>query len=115
MARVFITGSADGLGLMAGELLLEQGHEVIWHARNEKRANDLRSQVSGAQTILIGDLASIAQTKSLAEQVNALGPMDAVIHNAAVGLREPKQETEDGVLRVFAINTLAPYILTALI
>ena len=33
MARVFITGSSDGLGLMAGKLLIEQGHEVVLHGR----------------------------------------------------------------------------------
>lgn len=116
MARVFVTGSTDGLGLMAAELLLEQGHRVVVHARNEKRAGDLRSRVAGADAIVIGDLASIAQTKSVAEQVNDLGVMDAVIHNAAVGYQERKRlETEDGLPHVFAVNTLAPYILTALI
>ena len=116
MARVFITGSSDGLGLMAGQLLLEQGHSVVLHARNEKRASELRTKVGGAEAIVVGDLSSIAQTKSVAEQVNELGVMDAVIHNAAVGYQERKRlETEDGLPHVFAVNTLAPYILTALI
>ena len=62
------------------------------------------------------DLASLAQTRALAEQVNALGTFDAVIHNAAIGFRERRRlETEDGIAHVFAVNTLAPYILTALI
>lgn len=116
MARVFITGSSDGLGLMAGQLLLEQGHTVVLHARNEKRASELRSKVGGAEAIVVGDLSSIAQTKSVAEQVNELGVMDAVIHNAAVGYQERQRlQTEDGLPHVFAVNTLAPYILTALI
>jgi len=116
VARVFITGSSDGLGLMAARLLLDQGHNVVLHARNENRANDTRSQAPGADAVVVGDLSSIAQTKSVAEQVNVLGAMDAVIHNAAIGYREPKRlETEDGLSHVFAINTLAPYILTVLI
>ena len=116
MARVFITGSADGLGLMAGRLLLEQGHKVVLHARNQSRAVELRTKVAGAEEIVVGDLSSIAQTKSVAEQVNRLGSMDAVIHNAAVGYQEPKRlETEDGLPQVFEVNTLAPYILTVLI
>ena len=116
MARVFITGSSDGLGLMAGRLLLDQGHKVVLHARSQNRANELRGKVAGAEAIVVGDLSSIAQTKSVAEQVNELGAMDAVIHNAAVGYQEPKRvETEDGLPQVFAVNTLAPYILTALI
>jgi hypothetical protein len=49
------------------------------------------------------------------EQVNALGLFDAVIHNAAVGYQEGHRMTRDGLPHVFAINTLAPYILTALI
>ncbi len=116
MARVFITGSSDGLGRMAAELLIEQGHAVVLHARNEQRANEVLSAVPGAEKALIGDLTSIAQTRSVADQVNALGSFDAVIHNAGVGYREPKRTaTEDGLPHVFAVNTLAPYILTALI
>lgn len=71
--------------------------------------------VPGAETVLIADLSSVAETKKLAEDANALGPFDAVIHNAAVGYREPRRiPTIDGLSHVFAINTLAPYILTAL-
>jgi NAD(P)-dependent dehydrogenase (short-subunit alcohol dehydrogenase family) len=116
MARVFITGSSDGLGRMAAQLLIEQGHSAVLHARNEQRGREALSAVPGAETVIIADLASIAQTRHLAEQVNALGSFDAVIHNAAVGYREPRPiETEDGLPHVFAVNTLAPYILTALI
>jgi NAD(P)-dependent dehydrogenase (short-subunit alcohol dehydrogenase family) len=116
MARVFITGSSDGLGRMAAQLLIEQGHAVVLHARNEQRAKDAIAAVPGAEKVLIADLSSISQTRSLADQVNALGSFDAVIHNAAVGYREPRRiETEDGLPQVFAVNTLAPYILTALI
>ncbi|HWC17576.1 MAG TPA: SDR family NAD(P)-dependent oxidoreductase [Terriglobales bacterium] len=114
--RVFITGSSDGLGRMAAQLLIEQGHQAVLHARNQERARDAMAAVPGAETVLIGDLSSIAQTRKLAEQANALGAFDAVIHNAAVGYKEPRRiATEDGLPHVFAINTLAPYILTALI
>ena len=116
MARVFITGSSDGLGRMAAQLLLEQGHQVVLHARNADRARTALAAVPGAQGVVTGDLASIAQTRGVADQANALGPYDAVIHNAGIGFRERQRiETEDGLSHVFAINTLAPYILTALI
>jgi len=116
MARVFITGSSDGLGRMAAELLLEQGHRVVLHARNEQRAKDTKQAVPGAETVVTGDLSSIAQTRSVAAQVNALGKFDAVIHNAGVGYRSStRTATEDGLPVEFAVNTLAPYILTALI
>jgi len=116
MARVFITGSSDGLGRMAAQLLIEQGHRVVLHARNEPRGEEALAAVPGAETVVIGDLSSIAQTRSVADQVNRLGSFDGVIHNAGVGYREPRRiATEDGLPHVFAVNTLAPYILTALI
>jgi len=116
MARVFITGSSDGLGRMAAQLLVEQGHGVVLHARNEARGREAMLAVPGAEAVVIGDLTSIAQTRRVAEQVNALGSFDAVIHNVGIGYREPRRiATEDGLPHVFAVNTLAPYILTALI
>jgi NAD(P)-dependent dehydrogenase (short-subunit alcohol dehydrogenase family) len=116
MVRVFITGSSDGLGQMAAKLLIEQGHTVVLHARNEARGKQAMAAAVGADSVVIGDLASIAQTRRVAEQVNRLSVFDAVIHNAAIGYREPRRvETEDGLPHVFAVNTLAPYILTALI
>ena len=108
MARVFITGSSDGLGLMAGQLLAEQGHKVVLHARNESRARDAEKALPKAEAVLVGDLASIAATKDLAGQVNTLGSFDAVIHNAAIGFREGHRGTGDNLPHVFAINTLAP-------
>src|SRR5947199_388116 len=96
MARVFITGSSDGLGRGAAQLLVEQGHSVVLHARNEERAREAMAAVAGAETAVVGDLSSIAQTRSVAEQVNKLGSLDAVIHNAGVGYREPRRDdTED--------------------
>jgi len=116
MARVFITGSSDGLGRMAAQLLIEQGHGVVLHARSQQRGEEALAAVPGAESVVIGDLASIAQTRDVADQVNQLGLFDAVIHNAGVGYREPRRiATEDGLPQVFAVNTLAPYILTALI
>jgi NAD(P)-dependent dehydrogenase (short-subunit alcohol dehydrogenase family) len=116
MARVFITGSSDGLGKMAAQLLIEEGHQVVLHARNETRAGQATASIPGADGVVIGDLSSIRQIHEMAAQANARGPFDAVIHNAAVGYREARRiETEDGLPHVFAVNTLAPYILTALI
>ena len=115
MARVFITGSSDGLGLMAGRLLADQGHRIVLHARNDARAADAKKAAPKAEAVVVGDLATIAAAKDVAAQVNALGSFDAIIHNAAVGFREQHRVTSDDLPHVFAINTLAPYILTALI
>src|SRR5437762_9956836 len=84
--------------------------------RAATRAKEALTAVPGAETAVAGDLSSIAECRQLAAQVNALGAFDAVIHNAGVGYREARRiATVDGLPHVFAINTLAPYILTALI
>lgn len=115
MARVFITGSSDGLGLLATRLLIEQGHEVVVHGRNDDRSRDALKAASGARGAVTGDLSTIVGARTVADQVNKLGHFDAVIHNAGIGYREGRVEMEPGVPSVFAVNVLAPYILTALI
>jgi NAD(P)-dependent dehydrogenase (short-subunit alcohol dehydrogenase family) len=115
MARIFITGSADGLGLMEARMLVSQGHQVVLHGRNRERADEALSKVPGALSAVIGDLANIAETKSLADRVNELGPFDAVIHNAGVYGDSHCNPTADGLPLIFAVNSLAPYILTCLI
>ena len=116
MARVFITGSSDGLGLMAARLLIEQGHELVLHGRNDGRSRDALAAAAGARGAVSGDLSTIAGARTVADEVNKLGRFDAVIHNAGIGYRETRRvETEPGVPSVFAVNVLAPYILTALI
>ena len=107
MARIFITGSADGLGYLAARLLVSWGHKVVLHARNSERARQTLDKVPGAEKVLIADLSSSKETKNLAAEVNAMGSFDAVIHNA--GVYRASNEL------IFAVNTLAPYILTCLI
>lgn len=116
MARVLITGSADGLGQLAARLLVDSGHQVVLHARDAARGRAALAGVPGADGVLVGDLSSIEQTRGVAAQANAAGRFDAVIHNAAVGYREyDRVVTEDGLAHVFAVNVLAPYLLTALV
>jgi NAD(P)-dependent dehydrogenase (short-subunit alcohol dehydrogenase family) len=115
MSRILITGSADGLGRMAARLLVAEGHEVVLHARDAHRAAEAMAAVPGSATAVTGDLSVIAETRDVARQVNELGDFDAVIHNAAVGYRERLIRTPDGLPHVFAVNSLAPYILTCLI
>ena len=116
MARIFVTGSSDGLGLMAARLLIEQGHEVVLHGRNDGRSRDALAAAAGAQEAVSGDLSTIAGGRTVAEAVNKLGRFDALIHKAGIGYRGTRRvETVPGVPSVFAVNVLAPYILTALI
>jgi len=106
MARIFITGSADGLGQLAASALVAQGDAVVLHARNEKRGQEALDKVPGAETLLTADLGDIQETKQLAAKVNALGNFDAVIHNAGVYQASAEE--------IVTVNTLAPYILTCL-
>jgi NAD(P)-dependent dehydrogenase (short-subunit alcohol dehydrogenase family) len=105
MARVFITGSADGLGRLTAQTLLDGGHDVVVHARNDDRLTAVRDLVDRGAAAVVGDLADLDQTRSIAGQVNDLGRMDAVIHNAGIYTGP----------HVLPVNVIAPYLLTALI
>jgi len=107
MARIFITGSADGLGELSAKSLMTQGHKVVLHARNAERGREAIKRNPDAECVLTADLSSIEETKMLAREVNKFGAFDAVIHNAGVYRASGKE--------IFAVNTLAPYILTSLI
>src|SRR3954466_6859131 len=115
MARVFITGSTDGLGRAAAQQLIGEGHEVVLHARSRERASAVHDLVPRSAGVVIGDLSNAAQTRSVAGQVNAIGGMDAVIHNAGTYSTAGRSPTEEGHATILAVNTLAPYMLTALI
>ncbi|MGY3454359.1 SDR family NAD(P)-dependent oxidoreductase [Bradyrhizobium sp. USDA 4353] len=115
MAIVFITGSTDGLGRAAAQSLLDQGHRVVLHARTADRAAALGELGSRATGIAVGNLGSDAETRDIADQVNAIGRMDAIIHNAGVYAQPSRGDTPEGHATTLAVNTLAPYMLTALI
>jgi NAD(P)-dependent dehydrogenase (short-subunit alcohol dehydrogenase family) len=103
--RIFITGSADGLGRHTAGALLDQGHDVVVHVRSAARLGAVQDLLDRGAAAVVGDLADLEQSRDAAEQVNRMGPVDAVIHNAGV-LHGPD---------VFNVNVVAPYLLTALI
>jgi NAD(P)-dependent dehydrogenase (short-subunit alcohol dehydrogenase family) len=94
--------------------MVAAGHRVVLHARNQERAEQALAAVPGAERVLVGDLGSMAQTRELAAQV---GAVDAVVHNAGYLGRGagPRPVTEDGLELTFAVNVIAPYLLTALV
>src|SRR5918997_1620278 len=104
MGRIFVTGSADGLGRAAAQTLLAGGHEVIVHARSAERLAAVEDLLGRGASAVVGDLADLSQTRGLAQQVNEFGRVDAVIHNAGV------YSGPD----VMPVNVMAPYLLTAL-
>jgi NAD(P)-dependent dehydrogenase (short-subunit alcohol dehydrogenase family) len=105
MRRVFITGSADGLGRAAAETLLDAGHEVVVHVRNRDRLTAVSDLQKRGAAAVVGDLFDPEETREVAHQVNRLGQMDAVIHNA--GVVSDRQ--------VLPVNVVAPFLLTALV
>ena len=115
MARIFITGSTDGLGQLAASALIAEGHAVTVHARNEKRARETAAKVRAAEAVLVADLSSMEETKKLAADVNRMGGFDAIIHNAGVYQVPNNAVGADGLPLVLAVNTIAPYLLTCLI
>jgi NAD(P)-dependent dehydrogenase (short-subunit alcohol dehydrogenase family) len=115
LSSVFVTGSAQGIGHETARVLIGAGHRVVVHARDGRRAAELRASLPGAAAVLTGDLGSLESTRSLAAAVAEAGPFDTVIHNAGVGggARE-RVTTVDGLGHIFQVNVVAPYLLTAL-
>lgn len=101
--RVLVTGSADGLGRAAALTLQKAGHRVVVHVRNRARLDAVADLVDAGAEVVVGDLGELADVRGVAEQVNEIGRMDAVIHNAGV--------SSSG--RVLPVNVVAPYVLTA--
>ena len=60
MSRIFISGSSTGLGLMAADLLVSQGHHVVLHARNASRAENARRALPKSEAVVTGDLDLLA-------------------------------------------------------
>ena len=104
MASILITGSTDGVGRNTAEALLDEGHRVVVHARTTARLAAIQHLVDRGAEAVVGDLTDLDQVHGLVEQANALGPFDAVVHNAGV-MQGP----------VLPVNATAPYLMTALI
>jgi NAD(P)-dependent dehydrogenase (short-subunit alcohol dehydrogenase family) len=104
MSRVFITGSADGLGRLAAESLISEGHQLVVHARNDERATALAPLVQQGADVVVADLSDRDQVLALGHALADAEPFDAVIHNAGVWSGRA----------VMPVNVIAPYLLTAL-
>ncbi|MFJ8768188.1 SDR family NAD(P)-dependent oxidoreductase [Streptomyces clavifer] len=105
MTRVLVTGSADGLGRATADTLLAQGHDVMVHARNQERAEDLFALADRGARVVVGDFTQRDAVRRIAAELNDAEPLDAVIHNAGVWSGPA----------VMPVNITAPYLLTALL
>ncbi|UZX03036.1 SDR family NAD(P)-dependent oxidoreductase [Arthrobacter sp. CDRTa11] len=103
MSRILVTGSTDGLGRAAAKALLDDGHTVVVHARTSGRLAVVQDLLDRGAQAVVGDLARLDEVRGLAQQANALGRFDAVIHNAGV----------IGGPSLLSVNVVAPFVLTA--
>lgn len=113
---ILITGSTDGIGLEAAKLLASQGHRVLLHGRNPKKLEAAKAQLSaqaaGHVEGYVADLSSMENVEALAKAVAMAHPrLDVLINNAGV-FKAPDPLTQAGIDLRFAVNTLAPYVLT---
>ncbi|GAB2591334.1 SDR family NAD(P)-dependent oxidoreductase [Microlunatus antarcticus] len=114
MATICITGATDGIGLATAERLLAAGHRVLVHARNPARGQAVVDRLEGDAVLVTGDLASLAEVESLANQIAEHAPIDVLVQNAGVWVRGDVPPTSvDGFETTFAVNVLAPHLLTA--
>ncbi|CEI70766.1 hypothetical protein FVEN_g752 [Fusarium venenatum] len=114
MARILITGSTDGFGFEAARQLIERKHQVYLHARNQQRADEVKTKLPGAAGVLIADLTTVAESRKLAEEVNAIGTFDAVFLNAGL-FHGPFRKSDLGVPASVFVNLVSPYIFAALL
>jgi len=117
--RVLITGSTDGIGKQTAIDLAKMGLFVIIHGRNEEKTLDALCEVkknTGSDQLdsVIGDLSSFDQIRDISDQLhNKFDYLDSLINNAGVNFWE-KRTSIDGFELTFAVNYLAPYMLTLL-
>lgn len=103
MALILVTGASSGLGHNTAKALADNGHDVVIHVRNSARLTDT-DDTARWKGVVTGDLAKLDEIRGVARQASRFGRFDAVIHNAGV-LHSPE---------VVTVNTVAPYMLTAL-
>ena len=114
---ILITGSTDGIGLETARMLVSQGHNVLLHGRNPAKLEQVERSLSalpnGGQVVsYVSDLSRMADVETLAKAVaEKQAKLDVLINNAGV-YKAPESITQDGLDVRFAVNTIAPYLLT---
>lgn len=113
---ILITGSTDGIGLETAKMLVANGHHVIVHGRNEAKVQNVEQSLiemnAGKVESIVADLSAIKAVKQMvAEVAERFGKLDVIINNAGV-FATPNSRTQEGLDVRFAVNTIAPYMLT---
>src|SRR6202140_222576 len=117
--RILITGATRGIGLAAAQALAQRGALLVIVARDEARgaaaAESIEDESGSKVDVLHADLTSQASVRALAEEALERYPrIDVLINNAGATFTS-RQLTVDGVERTWALNHLAPFLLTPLL
>jgi NAD(P)-dependent dehydrogenase (short-subunit alcohol dehydrogenase family) len=116
MKTVLVTGATDGLGRALATRLAGEGATVLAHARSEERGRETLGELldgPGDVRLVVGDLASLAAVRALADQVP--DRLDVLVNNAGIGFAGPRMESADGYELRFAVNYLAGFLLAGLL
>jgi NAD(P)-dependent dehydrogenase (short-subunit alcohol dehydrogenase family) len=116
MTTVLVTGATDGLGRGLATRLAGEGATVLAHARSEERGRQAIGELldgPGDVRLVVGDLASLAAVRSLADQVP--DRLDVLVNNAGIGFAGPRAQSSDGYELRFAVNYLAGFLLASLL
>jgi NAD(P)-dependent dehydrogenase (short-subunit alcohol dehydrogenase family) len=114
---ILVTGSTDGIGLETARMLVSLGHNVLLHGRNPAKLEKVERTLSalpdgGRVESYVSDLSRMADVEALAKAVaEKHAKLDVLINNAGV-YNAPDLITQDGLDVRFAVNTIAPYLLT---
>ncbi len=119
-ATIFITGASDGLGKEAARKLAAQGARLILHGRSEAKlqaaVDEILNEFPDARIdTILADFSSLAQVRAMAAELNeSFERLDILVNNAGV-LPLRRQASADGFELTFAVNYLAPFLLTNLL
>ncbi|XP_002732216.1 polyprenol dehydrogenase-like [Saccoglossus kowalevskii] len=115
-----VTGSTDGIGKETAYRLAAEDATVLIHGRSlykgQRVANRLKSKFKNSIIdLFIADLSSFQQIRDLSRAIHdKYDCIDVIVHNAGV-FEEKRKESEDGYELTFAVNVLAPFLLTYLL
>jgi NAD(P)-dependent dehydrogenase (short-subunit alcohol dehydrogenase family) len=113
---IVITGATDGLGKGIASALAPTGARLVLHGRNEEKGQrlieELRPSATGELAFRRADLSSLDQVRSLAKALLEEERIYVLVNNAGVGTARPREESADGYELTFAVNYLAPFLLT---
>lgn len=114
---ILITGSTDGIGLETAKKMLREDHHVLIHGRNPEKLEMVTSELCalGKVESYVADLSDMDAVRKLAKDISAQHEkLDVLVNNAGI-LKSPSSQTKNDLDIRFAVNTIAPYLLTKLL